>query len=146
MPLTSPISRRSRPAPAGDLLTIGINRPNPEGHELIAQTVLQAFGASPDQLAKAQAVWLDAPGGATVTSGCVFSIRHTTLSLKQYADLKKVALGRKQPVFDLINEVYLESCLEALKAHGDFSVHAYPDDISNEADPIFTQKIEALIK
>jgi hypothetical protein len=40
----------------------------------------------------------------------------------------------------------MESVLQTLKAHGDFAVNGWPDNISNEADPIFTQKVMDLIK
>lgn len=133
------------PGSGRDVLTIKGNQPNPTGYELIAKTVLQAWGASPAQLAQVEQVWLDTPGNATVTAFSVIGLHHTIVSLKEYADLKKVALARKMPVFDLINEVYLESILEALKARGDFN-NTNQDVISNEVEPIFDRKIADLIK
>jgi lysophospholipase L1-like esterase len=137
---------KTQPPGTPNLLESDINHPNPLGHELIAQTILQAWGASPDQMAKVENMWLDSPANATVTGSCFFCVRHTTLSLTQYAALKKVALARKMTLFDLENEVYMESVLQTLKAHGDFAVNGWPDNISNEADPIFTQKVMDLIK
>lgn len=52
---------------------------------------------------------------------------------------------RKLPLFDLINAVYLESILAALETHQDFS-NSPVDNLSNEADPIFKERIEGLIK
>lgn len=133
------------PGSVSPLITTNNSRPNPAGHELIAQTVLQALGANADQMAKVEPVWLDAPGNATVSGYVNFSVRHTTLSLAQYEKLKQVAASRKMSLFDLENIVYLASIREALEAHGDLS-KSNPDQLSNEADPIFTKKIEALIQ
>ena len=119
--------------------------PNPAGSALIAQTIISALGATPDQMTKVENAWLDAPGGATVTGFCNFCVRHTTLSFAQYEKLKKVAADRKMAVFDLINAVYLASIRDGLRAHGDFT-NTNPDDMSNQVDPIFTQKIEALVR
>jgi hypothetical protein len=66
------------------------------------------------------------------------------LSLPEYAALKKIAADRKMPLFDLLNAVYFESILAALKAHGDLS-HATPQMIEKEADPILLQKLKALL-
>jgi lysophospholipase L1-like esterase len=127
------------------LITSDNIHPNATGSELIAQAILQAMGATPDQMAKVEPAWLDAPGNATVTGFCNFCVRHTTLGLAQYMKLKQVAAARKMSMFDLENAVYLDSILEALEAHGNFD-NSNPDGLSNEADPYFTKKIEALIQ
>jgi lysophospholipase L1-like esterase len=132
------------PGSEPNALTMSMNRPNPTGHFLAAQTILNALGAAPGALAKVEAGWMDAPGNATVTSGGSFAVRGTTLNLWQYDALKKVARERGQQLYDLFHVLHLESVLEALKEHGDLS-YAPVDNISNEADPIFKRKVLALI-
>ena len=62
-PLTSPISGRSRPIPTTAFLTVDGVHPNPDGHQIIATTILEAFGVTPDQMTKVKEAWNAMPDG-----------------------------------------------------------------------------------
>ncbi len=132
------------PDPTNNTLTIDGVHPNPDGHLVMAQGVLEAFGVTPEQMAKVKEAWLAAADDANVS--CDFGFRgNVPITLGQYETLKKVAAERKVTVGVLIHGVYMESIRDALIAHGDLST-IHQDNISTEAQPIFRQKIEALVK
>lgn len=124
-------------------LTVDGVHPNPDGHQVMAQGVLEAFGATPAQINQVKTVWLDAPGGATLSMQIGFRGAES-ITLRQYAVLKQVAAQRKVPLAALIEGVYIESVTAALQAHTDFTT-VIPDNVSNEALPIFKAKINALV-
>jgi len=127
-------------------LTIDGVHPNPDGHRLMAQAILEAFGLSPDQVATAEEKWLDAPGSATIQAG-VNLLASDPITLRQYDALKKVAANRKITTFDLINTLYLEAIRDTLQAHGQLSSSnkgPIENQIQAETQVCFDKKIDAL--
>jgi lysophospholipase L1-like esterase len=135
-------------AEGGDhVVTVDGVHPNPDGHLIFARTILGAFGATPDQMAKVEAGWLAAGNNATVTIW--FNLNNDALlTLRQYESLRKIAADRKTTVPALINTIHLDAMLEAMQAiqaKGDFSkVHDF--NVTDATKPIFQAKLEELLK
>jgi lysophospholipase L1-like esterase len=135
---------KSQPKGLNHYVTVDGVHPNPDGHQLMAKGVLQAFGAMPDQIDKVQAAWLAAPNNATITIWENLN-NDAHITLRQFNALKKVAADRKISLQALINSVHMQALMEALKAHeSDFS-KVHDSDITNDTKPIFQKKIEALV-
>lgn len=135
------------PAGGNHILTIDGVHPNPDGHLIFAWTILAAFGATPAQVAKADATWMAATNNASIIIWENLN-NDAHLTLRQYESIRKIAAERKTTPADLIDEVHLESlrdALEAIQARGDFSkIHDH--DVCREAAPIFQKKLEDLVK
>jgi lysophospholipase L1-like esterase len=132
------------PDPHNRVITVDGVHPNPDGHLIIAQTILEAFGVNSDQMVQIKAAWMAIPDNANVSGNFAFH-DNVPVSIGQYETLKKIAAERKTTVNALIKDVFMESIRDALVAHGELA-NVHEDNIAAEAQPIFKQKIEALVK
>jgi lysophospholipase L1-like esterase len=130
------------PDPINNILTIDGVHPNPDGHQIMAQTVLQAFGVTPEQMIKVRTKWIAAPDGANLPIG--FGVRgKLTITADQNAALEKVAADRKVPMENLVKGLFMEAIRDAMVAH-DNLLGVSEETISQDALPIFKQKVEKL--
>jgi lysophospholipase L1-like esterase len=130
------------PDPINNILTIDGVHPNPDGHQVMAQTILVAFGVTPEQMTKVRTTWMAAPDGANLLIG--FGVRgKLTITVDQNAALEKVAADRKVPMENLVKGLFMEAIRDAMVAH-DNLLGVSEETISQDALPIFKQKVEKL--
>jgi len=130
------------PDPLNNILTIDGVHPNPDGHQTMAQTVLEAFGVTPDQMTKVKEAWNALPDGANLNFG--FGIHaETEISAAQDAALEKIAADKKMTMSALVRGQFMESLRDAMVAHG--NLDGYDEDaLSKDAQPLFAAKIAKL--
>jgi lysophospholipase L1-like esterase len=103
------------PEPHGNVLTVDGVHPNPDGHQILAQTVLEAFGVTPDQMAKVKAAWAAMPDGANLPTGFGFAGDSAfKITLAQEAALEKLAADKKQTQGEFLRGLSMESWREEL--------------------------------
>jgi lysophospholipase L1-like esterase len=124
------------------IVTIDTIHPNADGHQIMAKTVLAAFGATPDQMAVVEKAWLAAPEDASVHAD-VRAQTDVPMSLGEYAALKRVAAAQKVSLPRLVLTAYLESIREVLVTQGDLST-TVPDNVSNKSQAVLKAKLAAL--
>jgi lysophospholipase L1-like esterase len=101
--------------PDNCLLTVDGVHPNPDGHQILATTILEAFGVTPDQMAKVKEAWLAMPDGANLPSGFGFGgDANFTITLAQEAALEKLAADKKQVQGEFLRGISMESWREEL--------------------------------
>jgi lysophospholipase L1-like esterase len=81
---------------------------NPLGNMMMAEGVLKGFGASAEQLKKAQDKWLDLPDAIDV-------VGKIKVTLRQYQQLNAYATAQKKPLGDLLNEAVSKAVESMLK-------------------------------
>ena len=130
------------PDPMRNILTVDSIHPNPDGHQILATTVLQAFGVTPDQMAKIKAAWFALPDGASLPIGFNLSAE-TEISAAQDVLLEKMAAIRKMTMNALVRGQMMSAVRDAMVAHGNLEGYT-PDGLSKDAGPRFKANIEKL--
>ena len=150
LPLADPYTAyldyiKSQPKGLNHYITIDGVHPNPDGHRLIATSVLRGFGATPDQIARVEAAWMASPNNATVTIWENLN-NDAQITPRQFNALKKIAADRKISLQTLVNAVHMEALMKALDAQGEDFSKVHDSEISNATKPIFQQEIEAMVR
>ena len=128
--------------PTNNILTIDGVHPNPDGHQILAATVLTAFGVTPGQMTKIGAAWLALPDGASLPIGYGLSAG-MEISAAQDAVLEKFAAGRKMTMNALVRGQMMSAVRDAMVAHGNLDGYT-PDALSKDAAPRFEANIDKL--
>jgi lysophospholipase L1-like esterase len=133
-------------APAGtNVVTIDGVHPIVPGHLLMARTLMAAFGASADDLAKLDQFWQDMPAGATVSAE-MFIRGAGLISLRQYAVFKAAAEQQKLTVDELALKIYYEVMVQEVNAHAADPKPVSGMQYNNEFQKIYQARIDALCK
>jgi lysophospholipase L1-like esterase len=90
--------------------------PNSSGSQLMAQTLLGAFGASPAQLDEARQAWMTMPDGAFAYSGFGFSVNQP-ITIAQFNALQAVAAAHNESVQTLCDSLLFTAFGDSIKAH-----------------------------
>jgi lysophospholipase L1-like esterase len=130
------------PDPHNNVLTVDGVHPNPDGHQLLAQTILQAFGVAPDRMPGIRQAWLALPGGANLPIGFGFR-EETEVTPAQNAALQQMAADKKISMIALVRGFYMASIRDALVARGNLDGYNQ-DDLMREAVPLFEGRIAKL--
>ena len=134
------------PLPGTKLLTHddGVH-PGPEGHLVMARTLLAAFGANPEQLAKVEQVLVNAPASANL--GCTLAMHAgDPITIAQYRALKAVADQQKLSVDNLCVRIFYEAMLDSVKAHASDPAPLTEGQLEGEMQEGFRAKVAALTK
>jgi lysophospholipase L1-like esterase len=127
----------------GNLLTNDGVHPNPVGHQLMAKTILEGFGATPGEVAQAGQAWLTMPDGAFLDFRTEFSIGPMTIG--QYNKL--VALADKNnhtPLVDYCNGLFVGPLKDAFVAHASDNPPASRNQIEADARVRFVKLVDAM--
>jgi lysophospholipase L1-like esterase len=126
------------------ILTMDGVHPIPDGSQVMASTLLAAFGATPGQLAQVQQAWLDMPESAVVRASQGFGLT-VPITLRQYHALKVVAAARKVSVNALVDDLFMRAIGDAVQAHrGDpVLVHGV---IEGEAQKVLAAQVAEMLK
>jgi lysophospholipase L1-like esterase len=147
---------RTNGKPGHVLTTDGVHM-NSAGDQLMAQGILRAFGLSEAELKKAQAAWLEIPGGAilgasyTAGKGKTLTGAHS-ISLRQRRELEAQAAGQNKSLEDFLNEVFAGEARSLLKPSGPYDsfedVFRAGKEKETEAQlrEKFGRKIDSLLK
>jgi lysophospholipase L1-like esterase len=114
------------------------------GHQLMAQTILEGFGATPDDIAKVKAAWLDTP--ASASTGFRLEFDEGAITIRQYQALYDQSAKRGTPFSNLADTLYFEALKDAIKAHENDQPPVTRDQIIADAQKRFGEKIDALPK
>jgi lysophospholipase L1-like esterase len=135
---------KAHPEPGNhNILTLDGVHPNSDGHQVIARTILRAFGAAPDQVAAAEKAWRAAPDDGAEIYGFGFHVS-VPVSAEERAALEKIAAGQKIPLSRLVYTAYLETIRDVLVARGDLSGVGSPDDISKLSEAPMKKRLDDL--
>ena len=140
----------------GRLLTSDGVHMNPDGDQLMATTILRAFGLDNAQIAKARQAWLDLPGGANLRVNFDAKNRkrlsaNANVSLRERPKLQAIADTRKQPVEQMLRALYAEEVKRFLKPAGEFdSVDAIFEtkkerEVQGALQQKFDKRVDALL-
>ncbi len=131
------------PSPGTKLLTIDGVHPNPDGHQIMATALLQAFGATVAQIETIKQEWLDMPASAAVPSILTFRASDS-LTIRQYNALKAAAAAKNTSVPDFGNGLFFQALESAVTAHQNDTPPATMGQVEGEAQKEFAKKIAAL--
>jgi lysophospholipase L1-like esterase len=112
------------------------------GHQLMAQTILEGFGATPDQIAQVKAAWLDLPDGAYTQFRLDFD--EGPMTIRQYQKLYEQSAKRGKPFSNLCGELFLQALEDAIQAHANDNPPATAATLQADAQKRFGAKIDAL--
>jgi lysophospholipase L1-like esterase len=135
---------KTQPAdPINKILTIDGVHPNPDGHQILAQTILEGFGVTPDQMAKVKEAWNALPDGANLPFG--FGVHgETEITASQDAALEKIAADKKMTMNALVRGQFMTALRDAMVAHGS-NLDGYDEEtLSKDAQPLFKANISKL--
>jgi hypothetical protein len=134
---------KAAPPHEGNFLTNDGVHPNPVGHQLMARTILEAFGATPDQITQAEKAWLTMPDGAFLDFRTEFSIGPMTL--QEYRKLVALAnAANHTPLIDYCNNLFVGPVGEAFVAHAHDQPPATRTQIEADARRRFIKKLDAM--
>ena len=137
--LKSTPKRGDRP---GVLTNDGVH-PNPDGHQLMAKTIVAAFGATPDDLSKVEQAWLDTPDSANIS--LVVAFQATGITIREFETLKSASANAHRPFSGFCEDLYFQALEESIKAHGS-DQSASKAQIQTDAQKRFAQKLDTLSK
>jgi hypothetical protein len=135
---------KAHPANPGDLIiTIDGVHPSPDGHQVLAQTVLEAFGVTPDQMTQVKAAWNALPDGANLPIG--FGVKGAaSVTPAQQAALQQIAAQKKIAYPDyFLRGLFMEALRDTMIAHGNLDGYS-EDALAHDAQPLFAQEIAKL--
>lgn len=98
-------------ATPGNLLTNDPTHVNGLGQEMIATSILKAFGFTDPQIAQARDIWLDMPGGMDL-------VPRGSISVRQYLRLRELAAAQGLSVNDLLAQTLEKDVLRMLTSAG----------------------------
>lgn len=134
---------KTAPLHQGNLITNDGVHPNPVGHQLMAKTILEAFGATPAQIAECEKAWLTMPDGAYLGFRTEFILGPLTIA--EYNKLVALAKARNNtPLVDYCNNLFIGPLGEAFVAHANDNPPASRSQIEADARTRFIKKIDAL--
>jgi hypothetical protein len=130
-------------AAAGLKLTVDGVHPNPDGHQIMATTLLEGFGATPAQIAQVQQAWATMPDGAFLNCRAEFAIGPMTI--EEWNKLKAQAQAHG-PVScqDYGNSLFFGCLRNAFAAHASDNPPASAAAIQSDAQGRFVQLLDAL--
>jgi lysophospholipase L1-like esterase len=118
--------------------------PNSSGSQVMAQTLLGAFGASPAQLDEVRQAWMAIPDGAFAYSGFGFSVNQP-ITIAQFNALQAVAAAHNESVQTLLDSVLFTAFGDSIKAHQ--SDEIFNDGaIKTDAQKEFAMKVAELTR
>jgi len=123
-------------------LTMDGVHPNPNGAQILARTLLAAFGASPAQIATVGQAWFDMPESAWAQGGCVFNAQ-AGLTMRQLAALDVIAASHKMSTQNFLASLFLQALGPVLQAHSADPVLDF-NTIQDEARAGFKAKVAEL--
>ncbi|MEI7732953.1 MAG: SGNH/GDSL hydrolase family protein [Verrucomicrobiota bacterium] len=141
----------------GRLLTSDGVHMNSAGDQLMAQGVLQAMGCDAAQIQKAQAAWLDMPGGGTVKArfdagkGQRLEVAYP-LTLRQREKLQTAVAKESKSLNDLLTAALVADVKSLLKPAGEYESAAAiflakkEKDVQKLLQEKFNQHVESLLK
>ena len=114
------------------------------GHQLMAQTIIQGFGATPDDVAKVKAGWLDLPDSAS--TALQFELDMGGVTIREYQTLFDQSAKHGTPFSNFSEGLYFQALADALKAHAQdiAPTTASMAAVNADAQKRFRQKIDAL--
>jgi lysophospholipase L1-like esterase len=124
-----------------NIVTVDGVHPNPDGHQVMAETILTAFGATPEQLATAEKAWQAAPADATVLSDFSFHA-DIPVTADELAALNKMAADQKIQLNRLVHTASVETSRDLL-LKSDLS-KIYPWDLNKAFGEEVKSKLDAL--
>jgi lysophospholipase L1-like esterase len=116
--------------------------PRTEGHQVMASTLLQAFGATPDEVKKVQAAWFDMPDSAAIEWKLEFP--EGGITIHQWEILKSESTKRGTPISNLTDTLFFEAMKDTIKAHENDTPPITRFQIIGETQKRFGEKISAL--
>ena len=133
-------------APGTQLLTHddGVH-PDSNGHVVMARTLLAAFGATPDEINKAEQVWLDAPASARIAGTLAFRAGGP-ITMRQYRALKAIADRQKISFDNYSVQILFETMLDTVKAHASDPTPPTESQVEGEMQKRFLAKVPELCK
>jgi lysophospholipase L1-like esterase len=117
--------------------------PNSDGNQLMAKTLLEAFGASDAQIAQAQQAMLQMPDGAFV-SDCGLYFNLGGMTIPEYNKLKAQAAAKKMLTLDYCISLYMAPLRDALNAHANDNPPAGRGLIEADANQRFLKAVDAM--
>lgn len=141
----------------GRLLTSDGVHMNSAGDQLMAKGILQAVGCSEAQIKKAQAAWLDLPGGGTVRArfdaGKGQRLEVTcSLTLREHEKLQAAVAKESKPLSDLLNAALVADVKSLLKPVGEYENTAAifaakkEKEVQKLLQEKFQKRVEAMLK
>jgi len=125
----------------GNILTNDGVHPNPAGHQIMASTILAAFGATPDQVAQAQQGWVNMPDSANLEIHTEGSI--VPMTIAEYRKLVALAKNHHTPMNEYCNAFFAGPLGEAYDAHANDNPPATRIQIEADARERFLKKLDA---
>lgn len=119
--------------------------PDSSGHIVMAKTLLAALGATPDQLAKLENEWLDAPGSANIGATLAFHAGDL-LTVRQYRTLKAMANTQKTTVDVMCVDLFYQAMLDTAKVHNSDPARPRESQFEHEMQIAFQARVAALVK
>jgi hypothetical protein len=123
-------------------LTVDGVHMNPHGDQMMALSVLKAFGLNNAQLMHVQQHWLNQTNGG-VAEGTVTLAASTRITLRDSDKLEQIALANKQDVSDFLTPIYLQIVIDQARAN---STETSLTKLQTAARAVFAQKIVDLLK
>jgi lysophospholipase L1-like esterase len=134
---------KAAPLHQGNLITNDGVHPNPVGHQIMASTILEGFGATPVQVAQGQQAWVNMPDSAFLDFRTEFSIGPMTIG--EYRKLVALAdANNHTPLVDYCNNLFVGPLGEAFVAHANDNPPASRNQIEADARQRFIKKVDAL--
>jgi lysophospholipase L1-like esterase len=133
---------KAAPPHQGNFLTNDGVHPNPAGHQIMASTILAAFGATPAQVARAQQDWVNMPNSANLEVHTDFMIGPITIA--GYRKIVALAQAHHTSVSDYSNILFVGPLGEAMVEHANDDPPATKVQIEADARQRFVKKLDAL--
>jgi lysophospholipase L1-like esterase len=134
---------KAAPPHQGNFLTHDGVHPNPVGHQLMARTILETFGATPDQIALAEKAWLTMPDGAFLDCRTLFSLGPMTI--EEYRKLGTLAAAANHtPLIDYCSNLFVRSIGAAFVAHANDNPPATRNQIEADAQSRFVKLVDGM--
>ena len=117
--------------------------PNADGNQLMAKTLLRAFGASDVQMAQAVQAMGQMPDGAFV-SDCHLNFDLGGMTIAEYNKLKAMATAKKMTTLDYCTSLYIGPLKDAFVAHANDTPPANRFQIEADANRRFLKAVDAM--
>ena len=129
------------------LLTVDGVHPNPEGHQIMATALLQAFGATPAQIDSVRQAWLDLPSSAYVIGAVTFRSMGP-ITIRQYNTLKVIAAAKQVSMENFCHDLYFQALVESCAAlqNGPPATGNIDGQVETLTQAKYVEKIVALTK
>jgi len=129
------------------LLTQDGVHPNPDGHQIMAIALLEALGATPDQINTVKQAWLDLPSSAYVIGAVTFRSMGP-ITIRQYNTLKVIAAAKQVSMENFCHDLYFQALVESCAAlqNGPPATGNIDGQVETLTQAKYVEKIVALTK